>query len=143
VPGTRSIRSLAHGVRVALATPSYIERRLPELMTLRQGTRSSVSDPEVAIRTAHRVLRVLARIPGSRWRNTCLYRSVAECVLLRDHGVAARLCIGVEARPASEPGVEAHAWVETDAEDWVPTSLPPNPSTVRLVGSPPQRPHGS
>jgi hypothetical protein len=140
---TGPIRSLVHGVRVALATPSYIERRLPELLERSRPQGRVAVDPAAAIKAAHRALRVLARIPGSPWRNTCLYRSVAECVLLRAHGVAARLCLGVESQPGSRPGVEAHAWVETDAEDVAPRSAPPKPSTVRLVGSPPQRPHAS
>jgi hypothetical protein len=142
MPGTRSIRSLAQGVRVALATPSYIERRLPELMERSHPQARIALDPAAAIKAAHRALRVLARIPGSPWRNTCLYRSVAECVLLRAYGVPARLCIGVERQPASAPGVAAHAWVESDAEDLVPKSAPPSPSTVRLVGAQPPRPYG-
>ncbi|MDH3495215.1 MAG: lasso peptide biosynthesis B2 protein [Gemmatimonadota bacterium] len=135
MPGSRSLRSLARGIRVALATPSHIEHRLPALLAWSRDNAVVASDPTAAITTAHRALRILARIPGGPWRNTCLYRGAAECLLLRAHGVAARLSIGVESRPHSAPGVEAHAWVETDAERVAPRSAPPTPATVRLTGS--------
>jgi hypothetical protein len=132
------MRSLAEGVRVALATPSHIDHRLPELLEPCQQTARGESHPDLAIRAAHRTLRYLARIPGSRWRNTCLYRSVAECVLLRAHGIAARLCIGVEPQDNSASGVGAHAWVESPSD--VQRSAPPGASMVRLAGSSPRRP---
>ena len=137
MPGRLSIRSLAEGVRVALATPSHIDHSLPELLEPVQPTTRGESDPALAIRTAHRTLRYLARIPGSRWRNTCLYRSVAECVLLREHGIAARLCIGVEHQDGSAPGVGAHAWVESRAD---PRSTLSGASMVRLTGPDRRRP---
>lgn len=135
-----SMRSLTEGIRVALATPSHIERGLPELIEPFGGNGGVVSDPAFAIKAAHRVLRLLARIPGGRWRNTCLYRSVAECLLLRAHGIDARLCIGVESQQGATAGVGAHAWVETDEKYEVTRSDPPKPSTVRLVDSRPGRP---
>jgi hypothetical protein len=60
------------------------------------------------------MLRVLAKLPGNTWRNTCLYRSVAECLALRRLGMPARLCIGVEEDGDSLDHVAAHAWVEVD-----------------------------
>lgn len=132
------MRSLAEGVRVALATPSHIDHRLSELLEPCRQTTGGKSDPDLAIRAAHRTLRYLARMPGNRWRNTCLYRSVAECVLLREHGIAARLCIGIEPQDHSASGVGAHAWVESPAE--LQRSVPPGASMVRLAGSGPRRP---
>lgn len=88
------------------------------------GTRSiegpgPAADPRVvaALRAAKRTLALLAR---SRflWRNTCLYRSVAECLVLRYYGRAAFVRIGVryDAGTASTGMdehllVQAHAWV--------------------------------
>jgi hypothetical protein len=125
---------------VALATPSHIDHRLRELLEPPQQHARGESDPALAIRAAHRTLRYLARIPGSRWRNTCLYRSVAECVLLREHGIAARLCLGVEHQDGQATGVGAHAWVESPGE--VPRSAPAGSPMVRLAGPQPRRPDG-
>jgi hypothetical protein len=64
--------------------------------------------PRGGVGAANRLLRLLARLPGHRWRNTCLYRSVAECLVLRGYGVPAIVKIGVK----NDTGdIEAHAWV--------------------------------
>ncbi len=130
-----SIRSKIEGVRAALATPSHIERSLPELMQPPAERDGIVSDPTGAIATAHRTLRLLSKVPGTPWRNTCLFRSVAECLLLRAHGIPARLCIGVESPEGSLRSVEAHAWVETDGEFETARRDAPRASTVPLAGS--------
>jgi hypothetical protein len=65
-------------------------------------------DPAAALRAARLTLRILGRVPGTPWRNTCLFRSVAECLVLRGSGVDARLRIGVGTEGAE---VIAHAWV--------------------------------
>ncbi len=132
---TASLRSLIAGIRVALATPSHIERSLPELIRPPGRGEGMVSDPTFAISAAHQALRYLARIPGAPWRNTCLYRAVAECLLLRAHGIPARLCIGVESQEDSVHHVGAHAWVETDEPFQAARTDRPRASTVRLVGS--------
>jgi hypothetical protein len=72
-----------------------------------------------SLRYSRHALRLLAALPGGRWRNTCLYRSAAECLLFRGYGIPARLCLGVR-RGAAETGggevhpcdIRAHAWVE-------------------------------
>ncbi len=90
------------GGRVArlLGPPAPARRRAP---------------PPLASRAARATLRLLARLPRSPWRNTCLYRSVAECLALRRYGVPARLRIGVAAgAPGTVVDVAAHAWVEVD-----------------------------
>ena len=100
-------RSAAAGVWAALRVPLWLHgRRWSSLMhpLVEDG---AGADPR-AIRAALLTLRVLARVPGSPWRNTCLYRSIAECLVLREHGVDARLRIGVGAEAG---GVVAHAWV--------------------------------
>jgi hypothetical protein len=87
-----------------------------------------------ALRVAFSALRVLARLRrlGGPWRNTCLYRSVAGCLVLRRHGSVATLRLGARASRAEtgasvtgmgsstdvsaaapgHVGVSAHAWVE-------------------------------
>ncbi len=97
------------GVRAALVAPRWIEgARLAELMRMPEPAGPERRVPRGATGAANRLLRVLARLPGARWRSTCLYRSVAECLVLRRYGVPAVLCIGVK----NDTGdIEAHAWV--------------------------------
>jgi len=66
-------------------------------------------DPTNALRAAHRMLRILARARLPWWRNTCLYRAVAECLVLRYYGIPSRVRLGV-ARPGDESPIHAHAW---------------------------------
>jgi hypothetical protein len=74
-------------------------------------------EPEAALRAARRTLRLLALLPGGRWRATCLYESVAECLVLRRSGVAAAVCIGVKRQGDGTPGIAAHAWVARNGSD--------------------------
>ncbi|MGH7669485.1 MAG: lasso peptide biosynthesis B2 protein [Gemmatimonadaceae bacterium] len=105
----------------AFRTAAWIESpRFPELLVLPAKV-SPVprSEPVRALHTARRALRLLARIPGGRWRTSCLYESVAECLVLRRAGVPAAVCIGVKRGADGTPGIEAHAWVarhETDRQ---------------------------
>jgi hypothetical protein len=55
----------------------------------------------------------LRRLNVNRWRVTCLYRSVAECLVLRELGFPARVLIGARADERSGT-IAAHAWVECD-----------------------------
>lgn len=66
-------------------------------------------DPTDALRAAHRMLRILARARLPWWRNTCLYRAVAECLVLRYYGIPSRVRLGV-ARPGDDSPIRAHAW---------------------------------
>lgn len=78
-----------------------------------------------AERWAGRTLRVLARLPGRRWRATCLYRSVAACLVRRELGLPVRLALGVRPDALQPRGVAAHAWTEKDgAVDWTPLVRP-------------------
>ena len=63
--------------------------RLSELLREPTAPRAGGRVPRGAIGAAMILLRVLGRLPGRRWRNTCLYRSVAECLVLRRYGVPA------------------------------------------------------
>jgi hypothetical protein len=59
-------------------------------------------------------LRLLGQLPFLPWHNTCLYRSVAECLILRRYGVACRVQLGVARDSAAPEMIKAHAWVERE-----------------------------
>ncbi len=104
VPG-----AVVAGVRAALDAPRWIEGpRLQELMRAPEPGVPERPVPRGGTGAAFRLLRLLAHVPGERWRNTCLYRSVAECLVLRRYGVPAVLKIGVKNATGD---IEAHAWV--------------------------------
>ena len=103
-------------IAAAWAAPRAIETDLPWLLAApaNGAERTEALDAERvqhAMRTAQRSLRLFARLPGRRWKNTCLFRSVAECLVLRHLGLPAQLVIGVEGGGSSDD-VLAHAWVE-------------------------------
>jgi hypothetical protein len=103
------------GARAALEAPRWIDGpRLAELLRPPARVRPERRVPRGATGSALRLIRLLARAPGGRWRNTCLYRSVAECLVLRGYGIPAVVRIGV--KPA-EGDIEAHAWVERADRD--------------------------
>lgn len=116
VPG-----AIAIGVRAALRAPRHVRGDLCSLLEAREGAAPPSEHIDLSLRTARRGVRALALLPGSPWRNTCLFRSVAECLALREHGVAARLRLGVRGGRGSEPGaaggIDAHAWVEWEGTD--------------------------
>ena len=96
------------GARAALQSPRWIDGPgLAELLREPPGADAGGRVPRGALGAAMVLLKVLGRLPGRRWRNTCLYRGVAECLVLRHYGVGATLKIGVR----SGEGIEAHAWV--------------------------------
>ena len=104
----RSPLGMLAGARAALASRRWIDGpRLTEL--LRDPPPAPERRvPRGATGAAMLLLKALARLPGSPWRNTCLYRSVAECLVLRRYGVPALLKIGVKNGAGD---IEAHAWV--------------------------------
>ena len=117
------------GALAAFDAPAWVAAdRLAELLTLPTGS-SAVPHPEPdgALRTARFTLRLLARLPGARWRTSCLYESVAECLVLRRSGVPAAVCIGVKRQGDGAPGtgalgnaargLAAHAWVARNESD--------------------------
>jgi hypothetical protein len=57
---------------------------------------------------ASAVDRALRALPWP-WRRTCLRRAATLAALLRRHGLAAEVVIGV--RRAADGGLEAHAWL--------------------------------
>lgn len=64
--------------------------------------------PEHEVRSAFRLLAGASRLPGGIWRNTCLYRAVVECGVLRARGIRSRVALGVARDAGSD--VIAHAW---------------------------------
>ena len=61
----------------------------------------------MALRVANGTLRHLSRT-RTAWRNTCLYRSMAQYLVLRDFGRPAAIRIGVQ---GADDEVAAHSWV--------------------------------
>lgn len=105
-----ALRAAAVGAWAALRTPAWLTASRMQLLMAPPAPREPVPPPRAALRASRAALRMLGYLPRSPWRNTCLYRSVAECLLLRAHGAAAMLRIGV--RPDERGGeILAHAWV--------------------------------
>jgi hypothetical protein len=110
-------RVLMVGIWAACATPARLRDDLQGLLAqfeVQPSKLVSGGGVGASLKLARLSLRWLARLPGKRWRNTCLYRSVAECLALRRLDVPARLCLGVHGDGGSGHEVEAHAWVEID-----------------------------
>ena len=82
-----------------------------------------------AVRAAHVTLRWLSRAAFPLWRNTCLYRAVAECLVLRRYGVPCRLELGV-AHQDPRGRITAHAWV-VRADDATAVTSPPALAVLR------------
>lgn len=112
---TGAARAVLLGASAAWRAPAVIEGSLAELLAPATITsiRAHPDDARRAVRVSHRVLRHLARIRPARWRPTCLYRSVTECLVLRALGHPARVVIGVGA-DSGALGFMAHAWVECE-----------------------------
>lgn len=96
------------GIGAALRAPLWIRDGRWRGLLAPSADAPTGRDPAPAVRAALLTLRILGRVPGTPWRNTCLFRAVAECMVLRAHGVDARLRIGVGTEGAD---VIAHAWV--------------------------------
>jgi hypothetical protein len=114
-----SPRSALEGARAALGVPLRLRKdRLEELMRETPAAAPRIGEVETALRVGLALLAWLARLRSPLWKNTCLYRSILECVLLRRSGRAAVVRIGV--RQASDAGqaIAAHAWVEVGGRAW-------------------------
>jgi hypothetical protein len=116
-----SARGLAWGVAAALRAPLWLRgERLTELMEAPAALPAERAVPRGATGSAFLLLRMLGRVPGSPWRSTCLYRSIAECLVLRRHGVPAVLRIGVRNEGPPANAIVAHAWVVRAPADGSP-----------------------
>lgn len=116
-----SIRALFHGAWAALLAPLWLDGR--RLKTMLAPPPPGIARPEVdpitrlraadSARVARSVLARLARLPGSPWRNTCLFRAIATYIVLSRFHLPARLRIGVRRDSgAGGPSIVAHAWIE-------------------------------
>ena len=66
---------------------------------------------DLSLRVANGAVRHLSR-SGTAWRNTCLYRSMAQYLVLRGFGRDAAVRIGVRGPGhEAEDDVSAHSWV--------------------------------
>lgn len=110
----RTAVALGRGTWAALRAPLWLGAgRLRRLLEAPGVPAGPGRDPHLALRAARGMVRLLSAPPRSPWRNTCLYRSVAECLVLRDYGLDARICIGVRDAPGplARGAIIAHAWV--------------------------------
>lgn len=121
---TGAARSAFVGVRAALRAPLWVSgerlRSALEAQVDQQSTRVH-TDPRlvVALKVANGTVRQLART-RTAWRNTCLYRSAAQYLVLRDFGRPAAIRIGVkDVRHEDEGEVTAHSWVLHDGPELV------------------------
>ncbi|HEX8393189.1 MAG TPA: lasso peptide biosynthesis B2 protein [Longimicrobium sp.] len=119
------VRAAATGVWAALRVPLWLHgRRWTELLRPPEPAGAAVRAPRGAEGAAVRAVAMLGTVPGLPWKNTCLYRSVAQCLALRAFGVPAVVRIGV--RSGDGAGViAAHAWVVRD-----PAAEPPAPDAM-------------
>ncbi|HEX6367426.1 MAG TPA: lasso peptide biosynthesis B2 protein [Longimicrobium sp.] len=127
---TRLVGAALTGALSALRVPLWLRgRRWQELLVPPADAHAEPDLPRGVLRAAHTGVRVLAAVPGSPWRNTCLYQSVAVCLAMRHYGVPAVVRIGVRAGRGSETPIVAHAWVVRDpaAEPAPPDRMNPFP----------------
>ena len=120
------------GAWSALRVPLWLRgRRWQELLVPPAAARDPREPPRHVIGAAMYGVKLLAAVPGSPWRDTCLYRSVAECLALRRYGIPAVVRIGVRAGQGAETPIVAHAWVVRDpaAEPAPPDRM--NPFALR------------
>lgn len=108
--------ALLLGAATAVSLPLDLSRgRLQRWMAEPAASpRAPLRDVEGATRAGLATLRLLARLRLPLWKNTCLFRSILRCRLLRLAGRPAVLRIGA-ARPEGPAGeLSLHAWVELD-----------------------------
>ena len=111
----RQLADVAVGFAAAIRTQRWIQgTRLQTLLSGGQERPRAFHDPELAVGVSRFTLRLLSQLPILPWRNTCLYRSVAECLILRRYGIACRVQLGVERDSAAPDAINAHAWVERE-----------------------------
>jgi len=104
------LRAYAIGATTALAVPVHLLGGGIGTLVRDPGPLPPArGDPTDALRAALRMLQLLARARLPWWRNTCLYRAVVECLVLRRYGIRSRVQLGV-ARPGDGSPISAHAW---------------------------------
>lgn len=115
-------RSALVGMSAAFRAPLYVSgTRLKAAIEAEVDEESgrAHSDPSlvVALRVANGAVRQLART-HTAWRNTCLYRSAAQYLVLKDFGRPAAIRLGVKHGQHEDEGdVTAHSWVIHDGPE--------------------------
>ena len=121
---TGAAKAALVGMSAALRAPLWISgSRLKSALEAQVDATSKRvhTDPGlvVALRVANGSIRQLART-HTAWRNTCLYRSAAQYLVLKDFGRPAAIRIGVKnATHQDEGDVAAHSWVLHDGPELV------------------------
>lgn len=117
-------RAALVGISAALRAPFWISgarlrRALDATVDVRTGARETDPALEAALRVANGSIRQLSRTRVV-WRNTCLYRSAAQYLVLREFGRHAAIRIGVKNAGHQDDGdVAAHSWVVHDGPETV------------------------
>ena len=117
-------RSAFVGMRAALRAPLWVSgARLKSALAAEvdQTSKRVHTDPSlvVALRVANGAVRQLART-HTAWQNTCLYRSAAQYLVLRDFHRSAAIRIGVKGgHHENEDEITAHSWVLHDGPELV------------------------
>lgn len=111
------MRAAYVGMSAAMRAPFWVSgARLKSALDADAGSYQRGGHPDQALVLALRVANGAVRhLSGTRtmWRNTCLYRSMAQYLVLRRYGRSAAIRIGVKgARKHIDDGeVTAHSWV--------------------------------
>jgi hypothetical protein len=114
-------------MRAALRAPLWVSgERLKSALAAEvdQSSKRVHTDPSlvVALRVANGAVRQLART-HTAWRNTCLYRSAAEYLVLRDFHRSAAIRMGLNGgHHENEGDLAAHSWVLHDGPELVQDS---------------------
>ena len=117
-------RAALTGMSAALLAPLWVRgKRLRFALEaqVERDTDRMRDDPAIvaALRVANGSIRQLSRT-RTGWRNTCLYRSVAQYLVLKNYGRSAAIRIGVRSAPHHDDGeVAAHSWVIHDGPEQV------------------------
>jgi hypothetical protein len=105
------------GLAAALRTPLWVGgARLKSVLESELDASEVHSVPDEALvlslRISNGAIRHLSRT-HTAWRNTCLYRSMAQYLVLKEHGRSAAIRIGVAPRNAHHDQIRmtAHSWV--------------------------------
>jgi hypothetical protein len=106
--------SLFVGLRAALRAPLWVSgSRLRAALEAEaeSDTQTLIADPELvlALRVANGAVRHLSKT-HTVWRNTCLYRTMAQYLVLKDFGKSAAIRIGVQG-PEDSKAMLAHSWI--------------------------------
>ena len=115
-------RATVIGLSAALRAPLLVRgSRLRSALEAQVDRNEKLVDVDselvAALRIANGFIRQLSRT-RTGWKNTCLYRSAAQYLVLKDYGRAAAIRIGVK-RPAhyDDGDVTAHSWVLHDGPE--------------------------